>query len=170
MKWQACFCPQERRGNPPSVALSKCSENSAAAPTVPLVLLYYALLRPAGAPTYYLVTIRSRMNCTTLSRMPLIEILHAVQSARWFRDPLKGLIDGTPSWLPGLYPDEQCCPKELLFDWENAWHSWHRRVIVKNTHMQVTHAFVSETSLLHFVKSYFQQSTQQTCWSTSVPL
>ena len=43
MKWQACFC------NPPSVALSKCSENSAAAPTVPLVLLYYALLRPAGA-------------------------------------------------------------------------------------------------------------------------
>ena len=124
MKWHhACFCPRERRGNPPSVALSKCSENSAAAPTVPLVLLYYALLRPAGAPTYYLVTIRSRMNCTTLSRMPLIEILHAVQSARWFRDPLKGLIDGTPSSLPGLYPDEQCCPKELLFDWENAWHS-----------------------------------------------
>ena len=123
MKWQACFCPRERRGNPPSVALSKCSENSAAAPTVPLVLLYYALLRPAGAPTYYLVTIRNSVNCTTLSRMPLIEILHAVQSARWFRDPLKGLIDGTPSRLPGLYPDEQCCPKELLFDWENAWHS-----------------------------------------------
>ena len=50
--WHACFCPRERHPLSPlstcvrmSVALSKCSENSAAAP---LVLLYYALLRCSG--------------------------------------------------------------------------------------------------------------------------
>ena len=119
------FAPEKGKPLPPfdlrmSVALSKCSENSAAAP---LVLLYYALLRCSGRqgppsrnqePHKLLCDSQNashnHLTCGIKVSHPMRCSLEALLCFFWME-----LVLFCPSSLPRLYLDDQYYLKELLF-------------------------------------------------------
>ena len=136
----ACFCPE--KGNSPLLSVQVFGEFCATC----VALLCFAMSSRQGPPHRNQEPHKLLCDSQNASHSHLtcgIKTLPAHEEPGWFQERvMMKLIFLCPFHFLVCTRTIGVISRSCCFDWENARHSWHPRVILNNTHTRVSHAFV----------------------------